>query len=380
MARFVLALVAVSVTICLTSIIHAAPQDNLVGKVFFLEGGKQEYLRQSISEGDVEDEVIYGEDTAAAIAVLLGVPPSLKLSSDSSARLDSLLSPNPFKRPHAVVALTIRGITSESPVVEEMEKILGSSPTATQRLISADAFQRPQELPGRDVSLHALNYGEYTHGLTKGLEDLAMFLEGFLENDEESDKFVLSIPLPLANGISVSIDLGERADRQFAKELLSLFHAIQTVPQTVRTQANLLLGTFRALELMEEGSQHRQDAATLFLHTAARVCSTLEEKYNGQIVGVVTLLSPTSEIQVPLFSIMESRSSRSLLDESLAPTPSQVPLNQSIYDKEIKELLSRSILVVTTLILLIATGLGSCFLFSMPLTRDTLLYANVKLD
>ncbi|CAM6115127.1 unnamed protein product [Calypogeia fissa] len=79
---------------------------------------------------DLQDEVIYGEDTAAAIAVLLVVPPSLKLSSDSSARLDSLLSPNPFKRPHAVVALTIRSITSESPVVkEDLEKILGSSGT-----------------------------------------------------------------------------------------------------------------------------------------------------------------------------------------------------------------------------------------------------------
>jgi hypothetical protein len=377
MARFVLALLAVAVAICLTPLIFAAPQDNLVGKVFFLESGKQEYLRQSLKEGNVEAEVLSGGDTAAAIAVLLGVPPPLLLSAASSARLDSLLSPNPFKRPHAVIALTIRGVISDSPVFKEIEQILGTS--VLQRSLSANGFQRPHQLPGRDVEVQSLN----SIGLEHGLDALASFLEGAYKKDEETNKIVLKIPLPVADHFSFSINLEENADRSFADELLQLFHSIQSVSSLRRgqTQAKLMLGTFSALELMDEGSDHRMDATKLLLHTAARVLSALEANYNGQMVGVFTLLSCAPGTRVlPLFSIDESRSARSLLGDVPAPAPSQSSPNQSLYDAEIRTLNSRSLLTVTALILLIATGLGNCFLLYMPLTRDTLLYANVKLD
>lgn len=376
MARFGLALLAVAVTIFLTSVIHAAPQDNLIGKVFFLEGGRQEYLRQTFAEGYVEEQAISGGDAAAAIAVLLGIPPPLMLSSASSSRLDSLLSPNPFNRPHAVVSLTIRGVPSDSPTIEGL---LGSS--VQQRTLYANGFQRPHELPGQDVALQYLNQGEYTDGLEQGLEALASFLEGSYDKEAQTDIIVLKIPLPLADDFSISLDLEKRADRNFAEELLSLFLSTQSGPGLKGGQeAKLFLGTFSALELMEEGSDHRQDATKFFLHTAARVLSVLEAKYNGEMVGVFTLLS-SARGMLPMFSIKESKSSRSLLaGVSPAPSPTQASANQSLYDAEIRTLMSRSLLFVTTLILLIATGLGSCFLLYMPLTRDTLLYANVKLD
>lgn len=382
MARFVLALLAVSVTICLASVINAAPQDNLVGKVFFLEGGHQEYLRQTLSEDNVEDEAISGGDNAAAIAVLLGIPPPLFLSPAASARLDSLLSPNPFKRPHAVIALTIRGITSESPRIEEIEEILELHSSVQQRPLYANGFQRPHELPGTDVVIQSLNNGEYTLDLEQGLKALVSLLEGVYEEGEEAEKITLIVPF-LTGDLSMSLDLEERADRSFAEELLALFHSTQSVSGQYggeKAPAKLFLGTFSALELMEEGSDHRRDATKLFLHTAARVLSVLEAKYDGKMVGVFSLLSGAPGTRVlPMFSIKDPRSSRSLLVQAAAPSPA-ASSNETLFEAEIEKLLSRSLLLVTVLILLIASGLGSCFLLFMPLTRDTLLYANVKLD
>lgn len=95
----------------------------------------------------------------------------------------------------------------------------------------------------------------------------------------------------------------------------------------------------------------------------------------GQMVGVLTLSSSAPGTRVlPLFSIDESRSSRSLLDVVASPAPSPASSDQSLYDTEISILNGRSIVVVTTLILLIATGLGVSLLSTYALLKMWLIF------
>ncbi|KAG1360585.1 hypothetical protein COCNU_09G000480 [Cocos nucifera] len=49
-------------------------------------------------------------EVAAATSVLLGFAPPSSLPSDSSYKLNEVLSSNPFDRPHAVMILEVRGV------------------------------------------------------------------------------------------------------------------------------------------------------------------------------------------------------------------------------------------------------------------------------
>ncbi|KAF5736653.1 hypothetical protein HS088_TW14G00801 [Tripterygium wilfordii] len=104
----------------------------------------------------------------------------------------------------------------------------------------------------------------------------------------------------------------------------------------------------------------------------SKVFDSLQSAYKGEIVGVVLLSgTPPLESETMLNVMFTSRPSARWLVESKESTNSTIA--------EVV-LVRQTLAWLTGIILIIATLLGIHFLLNMPLTRDTLLYSNVKLD
>ncbi|XWS13452.1 hypothetical protein CRYUN_Cryun36dG0038400 [Craigia yunnanensis] len=92
----------------------------------------------------------------------------------------------------------------------------------------------------------------------------------------------------------------------------------------------------------------------------------------SQIVGVIVFNGVRQPESKKLMNVMfTSRSSPRWLAETKSS------LNTTLVAQV---LVRRTLAWVTGVVLLIATLLGVYFFLNMPLTRDTLLYSNVKLD
>uniref|UniRef100_A0A453SP31 Uncharacterized protein n=1 Tax=Aegilops tauschii subsp. strangulata TaxID=200361 RepID=A0A453SP31_AEGTS len=92
----------------------------------------------------------------------------------------------------------------------------------------------------------------------------------------------------------------------------------------------------------------------------------------GKIVGLVI---STKEASTSLASIIDAPSSlhisRRLAEASKTNATASIA---AIY------LVRLSLAWITGIIFLVSTLIGICLLMNMPLTRDTLLYSNVKMD
>ncbi|KAG6550917.1 hypothetical protein Mapa_007532 [Marchantia paleacea] len=344
-----------------------------LGKVLFLEGGQHGNLRDS--KADHQKVIFSEEDVAASVSVLLGVPPPVMISSDSSAKLDSVLSPSPFQRPGSVLALTIRGINLELLSAGEKKAIFGQS-TTQQRLLSGSTRQEPFVLSGQEVNIESLNKNWVDQEeVEQGLEAMMTFLGGVFKKNGD----VVELTVTLEESVSISLDLSKRAHREFAVELMSLSHFTKraATSQDSRGTAQLFMDTFSGVEAMD----NNLEASKIFLFAVAQVLD------RGQFVGVFVFPPSTSvnESEQEIFQVKFPIRSRSLDESSpsLGASSSNGDLSKvdnTLIELEILYLVRSSLVVATTIILLIATLLGTCYLVGMPLTRDTLLYSGVKLD
>jgi len=351
------------------------------GSLLFLDNPHHRFFRTESLESESEEISMTQSDVASTVSVLLGFAPSSTNPSVSSSKLDGLLLPNPFDRPRGVFMLDARGIDQELLSELDLPK-LGLGAYSYRQLV-AESSHTAVELPEDEVILESLNEASGdecdAHCIEQELVDLASWLGGSYTVVEQLLQGKFSIPL--SKGSFLNLDLLKRADQIFAKELVSLRRNIRWVvsmhdlAEGSPDPALLLMGSFVGVQALREHygqDDISREGLELFLNVAAKLLDSLQLSYGGQFVGVVVMNGNAVPASEGMFDVkLSSRTSRWLTEKFLAESNSTTA--------EVK-LARRALAWSTAIILLIATLMGVYYLFNMPLTRDTLLYSNVKLD
>ncbi|PIA40184.1 hypothetical protein AQUCO_02500110v1, partial [Aquilegia coerulea] len=351
------------------------------GSIVFIDGPKHQFLRIPSSDGLAETSSMSLTDVGASISVLLGFNPPSSLSEDSSAKLNEVLSPNPFNRPRAVLMLEVGGMEGDQQLL--MDHLANSQVGSTiRRKVLFGSGKAEIQLSGQDeISVIALDEASECDAvcMDKQLRELASWLGGsYVSSSEELLDGELTANL--ASGRSLNLHMSKKADREFILSIVSLIRNIRRamemhegLSQSMNNPAELMIGSFSGLKEKYGHEDVSQQGVELFLATLTKLFDLLQDAYQGQIVGVV------------YFNVKPNVEFGSISNVNLASRPSPRWLGEAVNSSAstiIEEivLVRRTLAVITGIILLLSTFLGIYFLLNMPLTRDTLLYSNVKLD
>ncbi|KAJ7535264.1 hypothetical protein O6H91_12G025600 [Diphasiastrum complanatum] len=319
------------------------------GSVLFLEGGTHKFLRPAVKGSDFQASTFSGSDVWSAVAVLLGIAPPLSMSTSSATKLDKLLFPDPFHRPRSVLALALPTLHKDV-LKESLPNILGMSSYKLHPLTVDD--RETTKVSGNDVRVKFLTTDDSHDNpdlLEHELDDLARILGGKYVDLGEGH---VSIPLPTGSEYKLFLSKG--------------------LAQVSQIHSDLFLGTLRGVKISNElaGGSLELQASEIFLFLVSKIVLAMETSYEGKFVAVLVMPMETAKDSVEdiLGIDLLQRTTRSLVEES------------SDTSDKVEKLTRNALTTVTALILIVAALLGSYFLFSMPLTRDTLLYSGAKLD
>ncbi|MBA0830689.1 hypothetical protein Goarm_015205 [Gossypium armourianum] len=294
-------------------------------------------------------------EVGATASVLLGFPPPITLSAAGSSKLNEVLISNPFDRPRAVFMLEVSGVDVFVHCINFL---------VDEEQVSVISLDEPL----RDYTEEEIN-------------DFASWLGGSYVPDATKPLHGI-LAIPLENGDDVNLHMSKKVHREFASKLFALSHNIrkamqmhEDLSQALHRPAELIVGSFDGIKALQE----QQDAdgfdklgMRLLLATLPKIFDSLQTAYEGQIVGVFVFNGASQPVSKPLINVMfTSRPSPRWLAETKTPTNTTLAA---------QVLVRRTLAWITGVVLLIATLLGVYFLLNMPLTRDTLLYSNVKLD
>ncbi|XP_042047515.1 uncharacterized protein LOC121793552 [Salvia splendens] len=344
--------------------------------LLFLDSPTRQYLRHS-SDQTVS---LSPSEIGATASVLLGFAPPSTLSAASSSNLKEVLAPNPFNRPRALLMVEVTG-AEDSELVGRLDK---SSSSSTLR-IKVEGNQRVGiQLPDEDeLSMVSLNeISSSAECSDKELIDYASWLGGsYVEDPSLSLNGELLIPI--ANGGFMRLHMSERADREFTTSLVMLIGNMkkamelhQVLTKSERSPAELMTGRFDGIKALQDryGKEGiAQSGMEVFVNSVSKMLDSLQAAYQGKIVGVIGHIGYVDSEQENMFHFtVNTRSSARLLQQTkLSP--------ERIIKAEIA-FVRITLAWITGIILLIATILGIYFLLNMSITKDTLLYSNVKLD
>ncbi|XP_028080628.1 uncharacterized protein LOC114282184 isoform X1 [Camellia sinensis] len=357
------------------------------GSVFFLDSSIHQYFRPPSSDSVSEIDSMLLPEVGAAVSVLLGFAPPATLSAAGSSRLNEVLMPNPFDRPRSVFMLDVRGaeVHADSQVMVQSANTWFGSALRSRVLMESNKadIQLPDEDDVSVVSLNEpLSFGSDVELTDKELNDFASWLGGtYVANALKPMNGELTIPL--ASGARLNLHMSKKAEREFITSLVSLIGNIrramemhQDLSGSMRNPAELITGSFDGIKVLQEeyGTEGAaEQGQELFFTSILKIFDSLQAVYRGQIVGVILCNgTPLPESETVLNVMITSRPSARWLEETTGPS-------NSTTIAEIV-LVRWTLAWITGIILVIATLLGIYFLMSMPLTRDTLLYSNVKLD
>ncbi|KAF7110472.1 hypothetical protein CFC21_110571 [Triticum aestivum] len=338
------------------SFVAAAPEGQ-GDAAAFIDGASHRYLRDQ--QGDQATSMSLDE-VSAAVSVLLGFAPPAMLPAPSSAKLNELLLPKPFDRPRAVFLMQIDGSHDS---VDSFVSDAGSIYKTKIDVAKNAATGLTDESSGSDV-------------LDNELTNLATWLEGSYQKADSK------LIIPLKSGNSLTLLLNKEVDVEFASSLISLLKTIKRGIQVhedfsggIVSPAELLVCHFTGIKALEDeyGSAEIVKQGVEVVQTAlTKAFDQLQGAYNGKIVGLVI---STKEASTSLASIIDAPSSlhisRRLAEASKTNATASIA---AIY------LVRLSLAWITGIIFLVSTLIGICLLMNMPLTRDTLLYSNVKMD
>ncbi|KAK1284380.1 hypothetical protein QJS10_CPB21g00101 [Acorus calamus] len=341
--------------------------------IVFLDSPDHHYLRSHPSDDTEKISLISLPEVASAVSVLLGFAPEASLPDNTFSKLDEVLSPNPFDRPHAVFMLEVSGIEGE---------LMSQNGNMYRGSIGSPHKAEIPLSDGDEISVVPLDepLGECgTACIDNKLHDLANWFGGSYMGASDGSDGKLNIPL--ASGTSIDLHLSKEADREFVLSLVSLIHNVKKAiemhedfAESHQSPSELLTGSFTGIEALKQQygpGNVVQQGMELFQATLTKLFDSLLASYKGKIVGVI-LSSEKSSLDSAITLDMKhsSRASRWLEEE--------VQTNVIIHPEIL--LARRSLAWVTGIILLVSTLIGVYLLVNMPLTRDTLLYSNVKLD
>ncbi|KAJ4784998.1 Type 1 membrane protein-like [Rhynchospora pubera] len=341
------------------------------GSVVFLEGSSGKYLRNQPLDSDGERTPISVSEVTGVASVLLGFAPDSSLAIESSSKLNNILTPNPFERPHAVFLLEVSGLDDVDYSKLQVQTVIKDKLVGSKGLM---------HLPGEEVLVTKIEEsldGECNSAcLDKEFTYLSNFLEGSYSGSVATEDGKLA--LPLASGGALYLHVAKEAELHFASSLAALVRGINMgvefhgdLAGTGFNPAELITGRFTGFKaLIEEhgNSEILQQGVEIFQTTISKLFEILNRSYEGKIVGVLIYNKESGMVEVA----SSARISRWLEETSIST-------DNSTTASEVK-LVRRSLAWITGIILLISTLIGVCMLMNMPLTRDTLLYSNVKLD
>ncbi|KAI4338299.1 hypothetical protein L6164_016641 [Bauhinia variegata] len=345
------------------------------GSVLLIDSSSNKFFRPKSSSDEAQCPTMLLEDVGAAVSVLLGFTPHSTLSTAGSSKLNEVLVPNPFQRPRAVFLLEVEGINDLKQV---QENDVSSSTFRSINILGSD--KTDIQLPGDDdVSLVSLD--EPLEDFTdKEISEYASLMGGsYVVDPLEQSNGVLSIPL--ADSAQVSLHMSKKSEREFLVGLCSLIHNVkraiqmhEDLSQSSLSPAELLTGRFHGIKILQEqyGDESIAQHGVELLHaTLTKNFDSLQEAYKGQIVGVVYFYTSTPQDLGKKFDVTftHHQAARWLMEEKVS--------NTTIAEVV---LVRRTIAWVTGIILIISTLVGIHYLLNMSITRDTLLYSNVKLD
>ncbi|CAO2186527.1 unnamed protein product [Urochloa humidicola] len=333
----------------------------------FIDAASHRYLRDQ--PADDQEASMSLNEVSAAISVLLGFAPPTSLPALSSSQLNKVLLPNPFDRPRAVFLVQITGSdASADSFVSE------ASSTFKTRIEGANNAATGLTDKDELIIIHSDESLDHTGSdlLDSELSSLANWLEGSYQ--KSSGKLVI----PLEGGNSLTLLLHKDADLEFVSGLVSLLKTIERAIQVhedfsgVISPAELLVCQFKGIKTLQDEYASKEivrQGTEIVRRAVTKAFQSLDGAYKGKIVGLVMSTKESSSF---LGSIIEAPSSLHIsrrLEEA-----SQTNGTASVV------LVRKSLAWITGIILLVSTLIGVCLLMNMPLTRDTLLYSNVKID
>ncbi|KGN56775.2 hypothetical protein Csa_011673 [Cucumis sativus] len=344
------------------------------GSVLFVDSSSHQYLRSHSPDDGFEVSSMSLQEVGAAVSVLLGFAPPSTLSASGSSKLNGILMPNPLDRPRSVFMLEIKG--------EYDPEIVSLGTGMSSNVLMSKVHVGPESadilLPGEDeVSVVPLNepLSDFTD---EDIREFASFIGGSYVADASK---TLNGEFTVADAVKINLHLSKTGDRELIGSLLSLYHNIkravhihEDLSQNVQSPSELITGSFNGIMAFQDESDSEGDAdnrSRLFTVALFKIFHLLQKAYDGQIVGVVYFSGSSSPKAGEGLTVMFNPrlTPRWLVEEA--------KVNSTIHEV----ILVRTTLAwITGIILLIATLMGSCCLLRMPLTRDTLLYSNVKLD
>ncbi|KAI3459642.1 hypothetical protein Pfo_016305 [Paulownia fortunei] len=345
--------------------------------VVFLDSPTRHYLRHP----PAPTATLLPSEVGAAASVLLGFAPASTINAASSSKLNEVLMPKPFDRPRAVLLLEVTG-AEDSQLIVDADKSAFSS--ALRIKVVGNEQRGDIQLPDEDeVSLFSLNeLSSDAECSNKELSDFASWLGGSY-NEDVSGPLNGEFIVPMANDVSLILQMSKRADREFLTSLVFLINNIRRAMEMHRVLTNskhspaeLMIGSFNGIKVLRDhyGTEGiAQCGLELFVTSISKAFDSLQAAYHGKIVGVIVHVGPlASESEKMLHVTATSRPSARWLEETVS--------SSDLIKKAEVAFVRKTLAWISGIILLIATLLGILFLVNMPLTKDTLLYSNVKLD
>ncbi|XVE84771.1 hypothetical protein DITRI_Ditri17bG0039300 [Diplodiscus trichospermus] len=361
----------------ISSLLFSYSWAEATGSVFFIDGSTHQFLRTQSTNDVVKSEPMLLSEVGAAVAVLLGFAPPITLSAAGSSKLNEVLIPNPFDRPRSVFVLAIDGV-GDHLVVDPKNDLFKK---ALRNNVDLGSSKLDIKLPDEEeVSVISLDkpLGDYTE---EEINDFASWLGGSYAADAMKPLHGV-LTIPLSDGDSVNLHMSKKVEREFVSKLFALSLNIrkameihEDLSQSLHRRAELIIGSFDGIKDLQE--QHVADGfdkqgMRLLLATLSKIFDSLQTAHEGQIVGVV------------VFNGVPQPESKTLINVMFTyhPTPRRLAETKSSHNTTLaaQVLVRRTLAWITGVVLIIATLLGVYFLLNMPLTRDTLLYSNVKLD
>ncbi|KAK9180354.1 hypothetical protein WN943_029563 [Citrus x changshan-huyou] len=374
------------------------------GSVFFIDNPTRQFIRTPSQNDVAQSRSMSLLEVSAAVSVLLGFAPPASLSADGSSKLNEVLVPNPFDRPCAVFMLEVRGV-GDPKLTDDLDNTQLFD--AYHSKIIPGPRKADIQIPDEDqVSVVFLD--ELSEDRTdKEIRNFASWLGGSYVADT-LEPLNGELIIPVADGDHVKLHMSKKAEKDFALKLLVLSQNIKRavdvhehLAQSIRRPAELMMGSFDGIKALQEQYGLGQQGMKILLATLSRIFDSLQTAYEGmlllftvyfnlfyglhddlktlpieigQIVGVVFFNeTPSPQSESVLNLMYTSRPSPRMLAET------EGSRNATLAAAEVL-LVRRTLAWLTGIILIIATLFGIYFLLNMPLTRDTLLYSNVKLD
>ncbi|KAK9664559.1 hypothetical protein RND81_14G051500 [Saponaria officinalis] len=337
--------------------------------VLFIDSNTHQYFRQNIQTNSMSVK-----EVGATVSVLLGLAP-VDISAASSAKLNEVLLPNPFDRPRHVFMLEI-GLSQDSQAMVYANRAAFTSGIKS-KVIDSDGGAEI-ELPDKErVAFLSLDGSDDMAVSDKEISDFVTSIGGETLNEE------LTVPLP--SGSKLSLHMGKKADRKFATGLINLVHNMRKAvemkldsSESSSDVAELVGGYFDGIKALQEEyglDDIAQQGMELLLTIVSRVFDSLQARHKGEAVAVLLFSKAHSSQSQRMLdvTIYSARPAARFMEEEVKPSSNSTTLEEV-------RLVRLTVAWATGIILLIAVYIGAYLLLYMPVTKDTLLYSNVKLD